>query len=65
MHDAAARRAAATCSATAVYMWLVDLDELHGLDRACWAFGHDRRGSPRSAPATTWATRRATIKQNV
>jgi DUF1365 family protein len=26
-----------------VYMWLVDLDELAGLDRRLWAFGDDRR----------------------
>ncbi len=51
-----AHRAYATSSATRVYMWLVDLDELPSSTGACGRSGTTAAASPRSAPATTSAT---------
>jgi DUF1365 family protein len=48
-----------------VYMWLVDLDELHELDRRLWAFGHDRPGLTTIRSRDHLGDPRKTIKRNV
>jgi hypothetical protein len=49
----------------AVYMWLVDLDELDELDRRLWAFGHNRRGLTTIRARDHLGDPRRTIKQNL
>jgi hypothetical protein len=49
----------------AVYMWLVDLDELDELDRRLWAFGHDHRALTTIRARDHLGDPGRTIKRNV